>query len=224
MIIRIIGDIHGKKYDYEMISTQNGSFDKSIQVGDMGVGFGQSDYWHESLNTHMKNNNAFFIRGNHDNPSTCREMDNWIIDGTVQDDIMFIGGAWSIDHQWRTEGVDWWADEELSQEELNRVIDVYCTVKPKIVISHDTPLEASYEMFIKSGRSFNGYEQIETRTGRALQTMFEFHQPKFHFFGHWHDTRLMEIKSTTFICLGECDYADFDTESEKIYWNGKLIG
>jgi hypothetical protein len=58
--------------------------------------------------------------GNHDNPYMCKQdMVGYISDGTVEGDVMYIGGAWSIDNPvappgWyrRTAGFDWWFDEE----------------------------------------------------------------------------------------------------------------
>jgi hypothetical protein len=47
---RFIGDVHGYKYELGLV-LHNMPEDviAAIQVGDMGVGFGQGDYWLESL-------------------------------------------------------------------------------------------------------------------------------------------------------------------------------
>lgn len=219
-ITRIIGDIHGKFYDYETYCLKQVFRHKSdnvpthsVQVGDFGVGFAR-DYWHEEVNSWMKDNPTHkFIRGNHDSPQKCKEMHGWIADGVINGNVMYIGGAWSIDHAYRTEGVDWWADEELSIEELNKIYDRYVLYKPKFLITHDCPTTVAYEMFIANGNSLTGTYQIKTRTGEALQAMFEAHQPDFHFFGHWHNTRQSTINGTRFVCLGELDYVDVDFES-----------
>lgn len=42
-ITRLIGDIHGKVNDYSVYAIDNFK-GPTIQVGDFGVGFGQSDY------------------------------------------------------------------------------------------------------------------------------------------------------------------------------------
>ena len=116
-ITRLIGDIHGHFYDYQAHSIED--FDgPTVQIGDFGIGFGQSDYWHESINNFHADGRHRFIRGNHDNPTVCKQdMTGYIADGTVEDDVMFIGGAWSIDNPvappgWyrRTAGYDWWDD------------------------------------------------------------------------------------------------------------------
>ncbi len=120
-LTRLIGDIHGLVNDYKVYAI--GDFaGPTIQLGDFGIGFGQSDYWHESINDYHTVGKHRFIRGNHDNPEQCMQMSGCINDGNIEDDVMFIGGAWSIDNPvappgWyrRTAGVDWWFDEGSHQ-------------------------------------------------------------------------------------------------------------
>jgi hypothetical protein len=182
-------------------------------VGDFGIGF-NGPYWHDKVNAfHEKNNYLHrFIRGNHDNPQMCKsDMPGWIPDGHVEDDIMFMGGAWSIDQDYRTPGVNWWRDEELSYLELNLMVQTYLTVKPRVMVTHDCPTLTAYHLFIRSGVStYGGKNLMLTRTGEALQQMFEAHQPDHWFFGHWHHTVNQTIDGTQFHCLGICDYMDFD--------------
>ena len=205
---RLIGDIHGNWYDYQLITA---SIDfPSIQVGDFGIGF-SNDYWHERVNDFHASGQHRFIRGNHDNPSVCRQdMVGYISDGVVENDVMFLGGAHSIDHIYRTEGVDWWKDEELSYKELYAAIELYATVKPRVMITHDCPTLAAYYMFVQSGKTIAGKSLHLTRTGEALQAMFEVHQPEFWFFGHWHYTTSQKINGTTFQCIGISDFVDVE--------------
>lgn len=213
-ITRIIGDIHGLVNDYKVYSI--GDFDgPTIQIGDFGIGFGQSDYWHESVDEYHKAHNGRFIRGNHDNPFQCKEMSSWIPDGTIENDVMFIGGAWSIDNPcappgWyrRTAGYDWWPEEENSDEEFERMYEEYKRVKPRVMITHDCPARISYEMFWGSG--FIKGPVYPNRTGEWLDRFFDAHQPEFHFFGHWHKTMTYKSGNTTFQCLGELDYIDVE--------------
>lgn len=218
-LVRLVGDIHGKTYDYRAYALVSGvdfrtrhlvEPEYSIQVGDYGIGF-FSDFWHEKeVEWQTAHPQHRFIRGNHDDPAKCKTMPGYIEDGTIEGDVMFIGGAWSIDHEWRTPGVDWWSDEELSYEELDKLVTKYGQVKPDFLITHDCPTQVAYEMFISKGLGMSGVEQVKTRTGEALQAMFEIHQPKFHFFGHWHQTRELTLNVTRFVCLGELDYIDVD--------------
>lgn len=207
-LTRLIGDIHGRWYNYELLT--NTIEHRSVQVGDFGIGF-NGPYWHDRANDYHATKQHRFIRGNHDNPGMCREeMVGYIPDGTVENDVMYLGGAWSIDWQYRTAGIDWWRDEELSYRELDVLISVYEAAKPRVMITHDCPSLAAYYMFIKSGNSIGGKSLHLTRTGEALQTMFELHQPEEWYFGHWHATKSMKIEGTTFQCLGVDDYLDVE--------------
>lgn len=214
---RFIGDVHGLKNDLAII-LQNIPNDISsvIQVGDLGVGFDQGQYWHNSLDEMLLSVNGRFIRGNHDNPAQCREMKSWIKDGTVENDVMFLGGAWSIDYNYRTLGVDYWQDEELSSEQLYNALDVYNYVQPRVMITHDCPLTVSAEFFIKRGKSFSGV-QYKTRTGNALEQMWQSHKPKLHVFGHWHHDVDEVINGTRFICLNEMSYVDINLETLEVF-------
>jgi hypothetical protein len=213
-LTRLIGDIHGQMAEYKVYGINN--FEgPTIQIGDFGVGFGQSDYWHESVNNLHSDGTHRFIRGNHDNPATCKEMVGWIKDGTVENDVMFIGGAWSIDNPdappgWykRTKDIDWWEDEECSNEQFDLMLDTYLAVKPRIMITHDCPHNVATEMFWNSG--FLKGPRYNTRTGDFLQKLFELHQPEFHFFGHWHNTMQYKSGRTLFHCIGIYDHVDVE--------------
>jgi hypothetical protein len=78
-LTRLIGDIHGQVYDYKAYAIDN--FEgPTIQIGDFGIGFGQGDYWHESVDAFHVAGGHRFIRGNHDNPALCKTMKGWIKD------------------------------------------------------------------------------------------------------------------------------------------------
>lgn len=211
MLHRLIGDIHGRIYDYQSYSISDFK-GPTIQVGDFGIGFA-GPYWHESVAAWQQSNPQHrFIRGNHDNLSKCKSMPGFIKDGTIENDVMFIGGAYSIDVARRTEGVDWWRDEELSVAELSILVDVYASVKPRVMITHDAPTDVTEKMFILSGLAIGGMsaKKINTRTGQALQAMFDIHQPDEWYFGHWHHTMQYKYGRTIFQCIGELDYVDVE--------------
>jgi hypothetical protein len=185
--VRYIGDIHGKIDRYlPLIQGVD-----SIQVGDFGMGF---------IPTPELPARARFIRGNHDSPEICRQHPNWIADGTIEDDTMFIGGAWSIDRAYRTEGVSWWPDEELSISELDRMIDMAIAMRPRIMVTHDCPTDAVYHLF--------NAHPISTRTQQALNAIWQLAPPEIWLFGHWHQSRDQVINGTRFICLAELEWVD----------------
>jgi hypothetical protein len=199
-----IGDVHGKYKRYKRVI--RGRRD-TVQLGDMGVGF-----WrlrmdervpdHNPPHSKMVEGNHRFIRGNHDNPSVCKRQSQWIPDGTVEGDVMFVGGAVSVDRKWRTEGLDWWPDEELSIAELDRLIGIYADAKPRIVVTHDCPQFLENTMAEASGRDKS---IAPSRTRQAFSVMFDHHRPQHWVFGHWHHTFQTTWYECTFTCLDELE-------------------
>lgn len=210
MEIRLIGDVHGYYQRYKKIIKQ---VDNSIQLGDMGVGFkalrqGEVKYLKNPPFDAMSKGNHLFIRGNHDNPEVCKKHKYWIPDGTyLYDKIFCVGGAKSIDRVFRTEGWDWWPEEELSYEELDKIIQKYIEIKPDYVVSHECPNSIANEILQAFNRS-----KIEdgSRTRQALEVMFYHHKPKRWWFGHWHESLEFKSGGTQFRCLNELEYEDYE--------------
>lgn len=211
--MRYIGDIHGKVHLYHEAIV---GVKESIQVGDMGLGFGYPYQYEEhskrmfetALNVNMTNHR--FIRGNHDNPSFCKSSLHYINNGYVNENKhFFVNGAWSIDgpgcpwDSFRQEGLDWWRDEEESQLDLNLLIEEFADMKPKVMVSHEAPFSVT-DIF------FNPRMKYVSRTAKALEEMFKRHKPKRWLFGHWHRRRDQIIDNCRFICLEEGGYIDLD--------------
>ena len=206
--IRFIGDVHGKFKRYEKIIAE---MPETIQVGDMGVGFFR-DPDRPHINPpydKMVDGGHRFIRGNHDNPSVCRKHSQWIADGRCEDGMMFIGGGVSVDRAYRTEGLDWWPDEELSAAELNDLVDAYRDYKPEVMVTHEAPESIAEIMCALSQRRKLDFP---SRTRQAFEAMLGFHSPHLWIFGHWHYSFRGKPKGETeFICLNELEFADIKT-------------
>ena len=208
--IRVIGDVHGKFKPYRNLIRD---VPQSIQVGDMGVGFRGYNLDRELVwrtnppYSAMSEGDHKFIRGNHDNPTVCRQQKHWIPDGTAVDGIYCLGGAVSIDRAYRTEGLDWWPDEELSYAELDRMIDDYAALKPDVVVTHDCPESMATALMA----AFNKTKIADgSRTRVALEQMLHTHQPRLWLFGHWHVSLSFMVGRTTFRCLDELEFADVE--------------
>jgi|SRR5882672_1922168 len=214
-IIRVVSDIHGKFRQYKRIIKD---CDRSIQVGDLGIGFlryGGALHNTTSQNPPfdaMSKGEHLFQRGNHDNLSVCKKHKFWIPDGTVKDNMMFIGGEESIDREWRQEGYNWWADEQLSYQEFERLIDIYLTVRPEIMITHGAPTTAVGVLC-----SYNHMRFFHpSRTTQALQAMFDLHKPRLWLHGHFHLAFDQVIDGTRFICQPELGWVDCNTETLEV--------
>ena len=198
----LVGDIHGKFRPFHAFAEREmDSGVAVVQIGDFGHGFldhgtaaSAGDFFRENAGT------CGFIRGNHDDPEVCRTMPGWIPDGHHDParDIMFVGGAFSVDRHLRTQGLDWWEDEECSIAELHGIFDRYAAVKPRIMVTHDAPSAAIKAVF-PHVRLFRPL----SRTMQAFDAMFEVHRPDAWIFGHWHRSASAVVDGTRFQCLGE---------------------
>lgn len=204
--ILIIGDVHGFTGTYQKFIRRLPEGQRSVQIGDMGLGFAGVGL--PAPGQPPLDDNHKFFRGNHDSPGKCREHKNYLGDyGYLPNDgIFWLAGAWSIDRAWRIEGASWWADEELSYQELGKAIDLYAQVKPRFVLSHEAPAKAAIVLlsgllgpyFLAKG------ECAHSRTAQALEAMLSFHQPKKWIFGHYHVDKEFHTPGydTKFICVG----------------------
>jgi len=210
MQIRFIGDVHAKWDRYKKLIKD---CDRSLQVGDFGVGFfnpiTEKPYSNPPYD-HMSKGEHFFIRGNHDNPGVCKRHPFWVKDGGSvfgRDDIFCVGGAFSIDKDRRTENYDWWHDEELSYGELSNIMDAYELIKPKIVVTHECPDSVISRVY--QARSMHKYD-IPSVTRRCFDDMLEIHKPDLWIHGHWHLSAHTVHQGVEFIALGELDHVDLD--------------
>ena len=88
-------------------------------------------------------------------PKICRAPPGWIPDGHYDPnwDIMFVGGAFSVDRHLRTRGLDWWEDEEYSIRELTAIVDRFAAVQPRIMVTHDALAGAIGALSRSNGRA-----------------------------------------------------------------------
>ena len=201
-----IGDVHGKYRQYERLIER---YPDTIQVGDMGVGFkryvyhdDEDRYFPNPPHAKMVQHNARFIRGNHDNPGICKEQSQWIEDGHVEDGMMFIGGAVSIDRLYRREGYSWWDNEELSYDELDTLVLRYQLERPRIMVTHECPEYVANYMTDKI--------DVPSRTRQAFDSMHYHHQPELWVFGHWHQSFDQVLEGTRFVCLNELETRELE--------------
>lgn len=216
MVTRFIGDTHGntellwkaiKDYEAGIISC-------IYHVGDIGFGFNDNEL--ETIVNYIRIHHTPFImiRGNHDNPKHWvfnhkNDMDYrqeaGIASGYYRKHPMqfIINGAFSIDQHNRTEGVDWWREEEHTVIEFNMLADEFIHKAPITVISHEAPAQAL--------TSFNfSFAKQESRTKQALTAMFENHKPWLWVFGHYHTSLDVKIDGTRFICVAKDSYIDLE--------------
>ncbi len=189
----IIGDVHGKLDKYiDLVIDHEGP---TLQLGDMGF-----DY--EPLRILDQNRHKFF-GGNHDNYDKYNGCVHALGDFGIWHNVFYARGAWSMDWQCRTEGLDLWTTkEQLNYSQSLECLDMYTTIKPNIVITHECPNFIHDELF-----HYNPL--FGTSTALLFDHMYLEHQPEVWIFGHHHRTTNLLHGTTLFQCLGELATTEF---------------
>lgn len=192
--ITFIGDLHGqygKQYSDFVLNATN----QSIQIGDFGLEKYHTEYAKYSSITHSNHKILF---GNHDwypNLNYAYSLGNY---GYLPElNAFYVRGAFSVDYKLRYSGIDWFSNEELSYSELYDCLDLYESIKPDVIISHDCPT-------IVRNAKYGIYDY--TQTSVALQQMFDIHKPKLWIYGHHHISDKFNLSNVEFKALGINEY------------------
>lgn len=188
MKILIVGDVHNEFGRLnELINRRNA--DLIIACGDFG--FWPAVPWAEPLSNIklQKTKKLLWCDGNHENhwalrDRTTDELAPNIIymprgstykleDGRT---IMFMGGAHSIDKQFRKLGIDWFPEETIRQSDFQNLPNI----KIDIFITHTCPVELLNDML-----KFDKRKHTDP-SNHALSELWRIYKPSLWFFGHWH--------------------------------------
>jgi len=197
MKITFIGDVHGKvDILLPLLERRCQESDLILQVGDLGLGF-------RNVNLPILSEDFGFIRGNHDSPDLCRMHPNYAGEFGMWNGVFVVSGAYSMDWQWRTPGVSWWPNEELTIEQGYKALEAYEAAEPRIVASHEAPQQVGEALLRDGGFRPEKWGSTSRRTAQLLQRMYEVHQPEYWFFGHYHRDWYRLVGNTQFHCLNE---------------------
>jgi predicted phosphodiesterase len=214
MQIRIVGDVHGKQDQYINLVKD---CEVSVQLGDMGFNYDRIQV--------LDGRYHRVLFGNHDKLHTdddgqafqddIRFFPNygaWIVQALSEDcktnipPMFFVRGEHSIDKANRTEGINWFENEQLTYREMSRAFEYYRYFKPEIMITHGCP--SSIIPYV-ANPAYAHLNIKPSATAKLLQAMYEEHQPKLWLFGHFHRSKLMwPNKDTYFFCIDELDHID----------------
>lgn len=194
-MITLIGDVHGKYKRYHEIIREKDRHPFTIQLGDFGFTYQTLD--------NVDPDRHKVLGGNHDNYDRIIDYPHYLGDYGHSSlngiSFFYYRGAYSIDRIYRTIGVDWWQQEELSIEAFMEARELYREVKPNVVLTHDCP-----EFLVQGYIGING-RVYQNKTNWALSELFNIHQPKVWIHGHYHVSKTTQYGNTKFICLDELE-------------------
>ena len=193
--VTLVGDCHGKYEHYHKIVRQTERHPYTLQIGDFG-------FKYDTLKN-VDSTRHLILPGNHDNYDTCYNHPHFLGDygytSLNRIDFFYYRGAYSIDRQYRTIGIDWWENEQVNIDQFMKARELYRNIKPEVMITHDCPQDIALQMLEPGQRV---YENI---TSWALQELYNIHQPKLWFFAHWHRSVKIQHGNTQFVCLNELE-------------------
>lgn len=243
MKLRFFGDTHGAVGN--VLHQDPSNVDMVFQCGDFGVWpiqdiethrkcweatvpvyFCRGNHeWHDFLDEHPRHEVSFLGKTSKDHGYTTVDVffgDNGALHTFIDDEgyehtVLFMGGGLSIDKHLRVEGMTWWPQEQMSNEEYMKIFELVKDKKIDIVVSHTCP------QFIVDQRFEDltqGYDNAKLEDNTQVQLAHLWynlkHTPKLWVFGHWHSfTMSIMFDNTMFV--GLADRGSDDTHRIDVY-------
>lgn len=228
----VLGDLHG---DLEWArravrATAEAGITRIFQVGDAGFCWpGRDKYkFDRKLDRTLMEHGVelVFIDGNHDAHPELRRLpldDSGL--APLRDHIFYLprgarihyagldlgalGGAYSLDHQWRTQGKDWWPEEEVHPSDVDRLI---AKGQVDVLLTHDVPirvqgLHSQFSLSEATARRANLSREL-------LQEAIDALKPRQVFCGHWHQRRTFELHHNESALCTRVDVLDMNGSRE----------
>lgn len=214
MRVMYLGDIHGSAWwgKRRVDMAQDKGVNLILQLGDFGLWPGPGGLrYRDLLNERLAKANIemWVTGGNHDDYDQVDRayspdfglgpLDPWQIESHIKwlprgyrfeldgTRFMSLGGAYSVDKEWRTPHRSWWVQEQLTDEDVWRAVNV-TDPKVDVMLTHDKPK--------LSKPDWNRKDIFECWPNQErVQEVVNVCRPKWLFHGHLHYryTDLMQI-------------------------------
>ena len=225
MKVLLVGDTHGEisAITHSCEIAHHFGCELIIQLGDFGFMFDE-DRTH-LVNTILAdyNMNLWHIDGNHENfdlmesnglsisgtkPIQYRDFLTYLPRGSTftlaNSRCMAFGGASSIDKRCRSNSIDWWPQELITQEQIDAIEskEIY------YLFTHDCPGHPTKLMNALEGNSWNKdgeyYPEIQISYNQRqmLLDLVNKVNPRFVYHGHYHYSYTDRVDNTIVIGLG----------------------
>jgi hypothetical protein len=207
MKILFLGDIHGE-WDAANETIRKARFkypdiSHIIQVGDCGDGWAGPDFrWPVE---HADDLPIHWCDGNHENFDlidaaifnnrlTYQPRGSIIeIDGFR---IMFMGGATSIDKDYRTPYIDWWPQEDITYGQIAVALQQQGPID--LIVSHERPESIPIPPGMR-------YIDIGKANCACLEALLQHFKPNWWAYGHYHRPNHGRITGTEYVCCPKID-------------------
>lgn len=202
----MVGDVHGDLlFASRMVEVARSHGIKQIvQLGDFGIWDHRPDgkAFLDKLNERSRISDVhwLFVAGNHENYDSLedyesnrqhtpedfvpirsrihwtRRVNTWNWEGWQWGAV---GGAYSIDKEYRVPGNSWWHQEMLTWADVDKVADIGDKHRVNILISHDCPDWAKFNGRLKPDETSQQHRKMMTEVHKILLPQMWFH-------GHYH--------------------------------------
>lgn len=222
--IYFLGDVHGQFSELIDLIYELPKNSLIIQVGDLGLGFGQDFRFFTNVHEELTLRESYIktIRGNHDDPTYwSQQMEQYpqiqlVRDFTIQNinglNFYFVGGGVSADRSMRIDGKSYWTDEVANFTEYEKPLELI-----DVLVTHDTPIECFPEgvetPLMKYYSEFDKELVTDIEAHRSnLSKIYKDVNPKYHVYGHYHQSKLTKNEYTgqIHLSLGEFEIYDFE--------------
>lgn len=196
------GDVEWAKACVRWLSEEG--YTRALHVGDFAIGFNNNRQYTKPLNylCQQLGIKLYITPGNHENYDVINALP-LLTEGEDAGwqqlasnllvaprglrwswrDVSFVslGGGNSIDHRLRTQGRDWWREEQIT---MGDIMNIEAGGKADVMITHVAPNAAEYDLDGSYWRPEDVRYSDESRT--VMDLALAAVQPKLFFHGHYH--------------------------------------
>ena len=111
--------------------------------------------------------------------------------------VGFLGGGASVDREWRTSGVDWWPQERMSEEQIDRAKQMG---QLDLLVTHETT-PAVFDALTSADARAEGKAGYGEEERNAIASVLAATTPRWHVHGHHHEFGVYDQGQTRTVSL-----------------------